>query len=482
MAFNTSDCWESAQGDAAHSGVRVGMAVCPSDATQSDDWFISPKLQLGTNSSFSFWALSPKPGSWGNDEFEVLVSTTDNVPSSFSSISSVTEAPDTWQQFTYDLSAYDNQEIYVAIRHVSTDKFMLWIDDLEINSTINCVQPTILSQPNDVMVCEGGSAAFSVTVDATSPTYQWQLDGNNINGATSSSLTLSNVTLSDDGVYTCVVTDSCGNVVTSNSATLTVNTNVIITTQPQGGTVCEGQSFTLSVSATGNTLSYQWRLNGNNITGAVNDTYTISNVSISDGGDYSCVVTNSCGTVESDVVSLDVNEAPVITSQPVDVQVNEGDNFTLSVGVTGTNLSYQWYKDNNALVDGGNVLGATTSTLSISSATSNDEGWYYCEISNVCGNELSDSAHVIIVVYMSNVDSRELSISPNPTKGILDVKGSKIINKISVITSDGRVLKVIKDIDNRNYALDISDVPKGMYVIRIKFKDNSEVETKVIKK
>jgi hypothetical protein len=136
MAFNTSDCWESTVGGSAHSGVRVGMAVCPSDQSQSDDWFISPQLELGTNSSFSFWAMSPKPGSWGNDEFEVLVSTTDNNPSSFTAISSVTEAPASWQQFTYDLSAYDNQSVYVAIHHVSTDKFLLWIDDLEVNSTV----------------------------------------------------------------------------------------------------------------------------------------------------------------------------------------------------------------------------------------------------------------------------------------------------------------------------------------------------------
>lgn len=141
MAFNTSDCWEGTVGGSAHSGVRVGMAICPrpdqnNNIDASDDWFISPQLQLGTNSSFSFWAMSPKPGNWGNDEFQVMVSTTDNNPSSFTAISSVTEAPAQWQQFTYDLSQYDNQNIYVAIRHTSTDKFMLWIDDLEINSTV----------------------------------------------------------------------------------------------------------------------------------------------------------------------------------------------------------------------------------------------------------------------------------------------------------------------------------------------------------
>jgi len=137
MAFNTSDCWEAAQGNAAHSGVRVGMSVCPTaNGSTSDHWFMSPKMQLETNSNFSFWALSPKPGSWGNDSFDVLVSTTNNDPSSFSSITSVTEAPTSWQKFTYDLSAFDNQDVYIAIHHVASEKYLMWIDDLEIMSDV----------------------------------------------------------------------------------------------------------------------------------------------------------------------------------------------------------------------------------------------------------------------------------------------------------------------------------------------------------
>jgi hypothetical protein len=177
MAFNTSDCWENTVGGSAHSGVRVGMAICPNDQSQSDDWFISPKLQLGTNSSFSFWAMSPKPGNWGNDEFQVMVSTTDNNPSSFTAISSVTEAPASWQQFTYNLSAYDNQEIYVAIHHVSADKFILWIDDLEINSTTN-----VNNQDKDItnLVVSPIPANNEVTFKSSNPIAQitiYSVDG-----------------------------------------------------------------------------------------------------------------------------------------------------------------------------------------------------------------------------------------------------------------------------------------------------------------
>lgn len=133
MAFNPSDAGFGLA--SAHGGERVGMSISPAGET-SDDWLISEQLSMGENSSISFWALSPKPGTWGNNSFEVLVSTSGNATGDFSVISgaSAIEAPDTWTEFTYDLSAYDNQDIYVAIHHVSTDKFMFWLDDISINT------------------------------------------------------------------------------------------------------------------------------------------------------------------------------------------------------------------------------------------------------------------------------------------------------------------------------------------------------------
>ncbi|MFO7789979.1 MAG: PKD domain-containing protein, partial [Bacteroidales bacterium] len=135
MAFNPSDAGFDGIAD-AHGGVRVGMSICPADGSESDDWLISNQLSLGDNSSFTLWALSPKPDTWGNDSYEVLVSTASNDPADFTNDISggPVEAPDTWTEHTYDLSAYDNQDIYLAIHHVSTDKFMLWVDDMEIDT------------------------------------------------------------------------------------------------------------------------------------------------------------------------------------------------------------------------------------------------------------------------------------------------------------------------------------------------------------
>jgi hypothetical protein len=83
--------------------------------------------------------------------------------------------------------------------------------------------PVILAQPSNETVLVGGSVTFGVTVRGSQPLYyQWTLEGTNLPGATSSSLGLTNVQLSDAGTYALQVTNSIGSVVSSN-AVLTVN-------------------------------------------------------------------------------------------------------------------------------------------------------------------------------------------------------------------------------------------------------------------
>src|SRR5205807_216850 len=76
-------------------------------------------------------------------------------------------------------------------------------------------------------------------------------------GQTGSSLALTNVSASDAAIYSVVVSGACGNAVT-NSASLTVNQNVVIATPPMSLTNCPGTSANFTVSATGTGLSYQW--------------------------------------------------------------------------------------------------------------------------------------------------------------------------------------------------------------------------------
>jgi len=58
-------------------------------------------------------------------------------------------------------------------------------------------------------------------------------------------------------------------------------------------------------------LSYQWRFNSTNIIGATNDSYSLANVQLTNGGDYSVVVSNTAGTVTSSNAVLRVNRYPI---------------------------------------------------------------------------------------------------------------------------------------------------------------------------
>ncbi len=135
ICFNPDSVSPSMGNDPAlqpHGGTRFG-ACFSSNPPSNNDWFISPKVQLGDSPEFSFWVKS-YTGQYGLDQFRVAVSTTDSVPSSFTFISGAVplEAPLAWTRKGFNLSDYKNQKVYVAIQCVSNDRFILMIDDLEV--------------------------------------------------------------------------------------------------------------------------------------------------------------------------------------------------------------------------------------------------------------------------------------------------------------------------------------------------------------
>jgi len=87
---------------------------------------------------------------------------------------------------------------------------------------------------------------------------------------------------------------------------------VIINTQPQNQSVNIGGTANFSVSATANsgTLTYQWQLGGNPISGATSSSFSITNAQPSDAGNYSVMISCPAGSVVSATAVLAVNGAP----------------------------------------------------------------------------------------------------------------------------------------------------------------------------
>ncbi len=177
----------------------------------------------------------------------------------------------------------------------------------------------------------------------------------------------------------------------------------IITSQPASKTSNAGAiaNFIVQASGTG-TLTYQWSRNavplsnGGAFSGATTTNLTVTGVSQSNAGSYTCVVTNSIGSATSSVATLTVIDAPAITTQPSSLSVNSGTAANFTVVTTGTSPAYKWRKNGAALSDTGNITGSATATLTVSSTSVSDVASYSVIVSNSAGTVTSTDATLAV--------------------------------------------------------------------------------------
>jgi hypothetical protein len=147
-----------------------------------------------------------------------------------------------------DISDGIYQDYYTPFVDASYDgyRYRCKISDAEGDSvtsnaaTLYVVEaPEIDTQPTGQTVKEGYTATFSVVATGTPPlTYQWQKNGANIVGASSSSYNTGPVTMADDGgLFRCYITNAAG-FVYSDEAMLNVQNVPSITTHPEDETRC----------------------------------------------------------------------------------------------------------------------------------------------------------------------------------------------------------------------------------------------------
>jgi hypothetical protein len=293
--------------------------------------------------------------------------------------------------------------------------------------------PAITAQPTNQTVEAGATTVtFAVTATGTEPlSYQWQdgtnnlVDGGQINGAISNVLTISNVQLTNNGIYTVTVTNLAGSV-TSSNAVLTVTESPVITMQPTptNQSLAVGATATIAVTAVGlEPLSYQWQINGTNLVdgtnlvngditiGSTTNVLTISNAQTNDSGSYAVIVMNLDGSVTSSNALLTVtNVPPEIGTQPTSQTVWVGSTATFIVYGTANDVYgpyfFQWLKDGTNLTDGTTISGSAISgstnyALTISNAQTNDSGNYWLIITNPGGSVTSSNAVLTVLPPLS---------------------------------------------------------------------------------
>lgn len=252
--------------------------------------------------------------------------------------------------------------------------------------------PLIVTQPADRFAAPGDSTTFNVVANGEQPLfYQWYFNGTNaIAAATNASLTIQNISLNSDGLYSVVITNAIGTI-TSQNAALRVRQPPLVTVPPASLTVTQGQSATFSVAVTGDgPFFYQWLSNGNPINAATGSTLTLNQVLPSAAGQYSVRITNAVRAITSPEATLTVRPLPVIAQQPASLVSTQGQTATFTVTATSaTALNYQWRQN-------GIPLAGNNASLPIASVLPSNAGAYDVIVANSFGSVTSAIATLTV--------------------------------------------------------------------------------------
>jgi hypothetical protein len=157
-------------------------------ALNPDNWLITPQIDLGGYGAadLTFWTKA-QDASYPSEKIEVWISTSGNSVGDFTDkIYDFTETDDTPKEHILDLTAYADEQIYIAFRHTDTyDMYWLILDDVEVtaeqgggpgpsggpapsNVDITCNEFMAIGDGSSI-IGEQEYPGICVTIDETSP-------------------------------------------------------------------------------------------------------------------------------------------------------------------------------------------------------------------------------------------------------------------------------------------------------------------------
>lgn len=236
-------------------------------------------------------------------------------------------------------------------------------------------------------------------------------------------VTLNNTNTLSAGSYTIAVTGSATGApdVTRNlTFTITAGAGPTIGTQPASQTVCAGVNVTFTVVATG---TYQWQVSTaavpafTNIGGQTTASLTLNAVTTAmNGNQYRVVVSNQCGSTNSDAATLTVSSTPSITANPQDVTLCAGSNHTFTVTAPGTGLTFVWEESTNGggtyspIVNGGVYSGQGTTSLTLTGIiAAMNTNRYRVVVSGGCPPPATSTGAILSVVTSVTVTTQPVN-------------------------------------------------------------------------
>ncbi|MBI2795037.1 MAG: immunoglobulin domain-containing protein [Ignavibacteria bacterium] len=326
--------------------------------------------------------------------------------------------------------------------------------------TPGCYQPAITVQPANQNGCVGYPLTVNVGVDigpgTPSMQYEWYKGTTLYSTSTSTkSLSFSSIQTGDAGTYYLIVKNLCGKQVTSRTLTLTVQSPAKFTQQPTGMTICPGASGTLTAVATGTNLTYQWMKDGAVLPGSTQSTFSIQNATTNDNGTYKVIITAACGPADTsnDAVVV-VPSPPIIVQQPVGGGFCPGSNVTITPVISGTGLSYQWYKGSQM------IIGATTVTLNFPSLQPSESGYYWLKIKGGVGACVSTTSTEQVNVY--TIGQPVITEQPKATDICAGSQGELIVSANGADLAYQWYRNGVPVPNSNNYMLILTNATSGM--------------------
>lgn len=280
------------------------------------------------------------------------------------------------------------------------------------------IKPIITVNPVDHLgVLNGTQVTFTAAATGTPvPSVQWQISTDlgrtfrNIVGATSTSYTFT-ATLALSSTYYRAVFTNTGGTATTGAAQLTVipaNVPPTILTNPISAFVFAGQILTLKAAASGSpTPTVQWQVSTdggvtfNNIPGATSTSYVIATTIGINGYQYRAVFTNSSGTAITTAATINVflsSASLVVTANPSSQAVRTGQTatFTAAAISSSTPPKVQWQVSTNGGQTFTNLAGATSLSLTVNAAASQNGYQYRAVFSNSQKTVMSRTASLTV--------------------------------------------------------------------------------------
>jgi hypothetical protein len=247
---------------------------------------------------------------------------------------------------------------------------------------------------------------------------------------------------------------------------------------PQDPEVCAGDDAKLEIDAKGTELSYQWFFMGEIIEGAHSPSLIVSNINSSHEGLYECLVSDIFDDEYTGQAEIILSEQVQITQEPEPyVSADSGGKAIFLVEASGTDLNWQWRKDGVNLSENSRITGVHTHQLMIDSVNTSDEGFYSVKISGKCGERISQRSELKLTVSSNALNNEGIKIFPNPATDILYIMTGETVQSCTYKVYDyvGRHTYGSPEYISGTHKLDVSNYAPGLYYIKFKTKDKTEV-------